>query len=270
MEIIAHRGGAALAPENTILAAKKGFESKADLWETDISVTKDGRLILVHDDTLVRTTDAVKRFPEKSPWRTADFSFNEIRALDAGSWFIESDPFSVIRSGEISPEECRCFRGITIPDVEEALRFTEFTDWAVNLEIKALPSVQAGFPIAAKIIQAIRNTGIHKDRVRISSFDHQILRDIRTIDPEIRLHALIGDHTIHSVNRDQPEFHTWNIDIALMDSNLLRSARESGVVINAYTVNTPDEARRCLENGVAGIFTDFPHRMKRYALPDEA
>ncbi|HFD40915.1 MAG TPA: glycerophosphodiester phosphodiesterase, partial [Anaerolineae bacterium] len=89
---IAHRGARSLAPENTLVAARKALAVGADLWETDVAVTADGELILFHDDSLVRTTDAERRFPDRAPWTFTTFSLAEIRSLDAGSWFVETDP----------------------------------------------------------------------------------------------------------------------------------------------------------------------------------
>jgi len=64
--IIAHRGASSIAPENTIAAARKAWEIGADLWETDVAVTKDEHLILHHDDSLERTTNVKQVFPDRS------------------------------------------------------------------------------------------------------------------------------------------------------------------------------------------------------------
>ncbi len=74
-----------IAPENTIDAARKARAIGADLWETDVTVTADGEPVLIHDDTLTRTTDVKQRFPDRSPWTCRDFTLEEIRSLDAGS-----------------------------------------------------------------------------------------------------------------------------------------------------------------------------------------
>ena len=96
---IAHAGARSLAPENTLAAARKALEVGADLWETDVAVTSDGELILFHDDSLARTTNAPVRFPDRSPWTFTTFTLAEIRSLDAGSWFVETDPFGQIAAG---------------------------------------------------------------------------------------------------------------------------------------------------------------------------
>jgi len=101
---IAHAGARSLAPENTIAAASKALEVGADMWELDVAVTRDGELILFHDDSLARTTDAVNRFPDRAPWTFTTFSLAEVRSLNAGSWFAETDPFGEI-AREVLPKQ---------------------------------------------------------------------------------------------------------------------------------------------------------------------
>ena len=76
---IAHRGARSIAPENTLTAAQKAYDQGANMWETDIRVTKDGELILIHDYSLSLTTDAESRFPDRYPWTLNSFSLDEIK-----------------------------------------------------------------------------------------------------------------------------------------------------------------------------------------------
>lgn len=85
--MVAHRGAASYAPENTLAsidaAARLGFE-----WvENDVQRTKDGELVILHDSSLARTTNVEQVFPDRSPWNVSDFTLREIEKLDAGSWF---------------------------------------------------------------------------------------------------------------------------------------------------------------------------------------
>ena len=100
---IAHRGARSLAPENTLAAAQKGLDTGADMWELDVGMTADGALFLIHDDTLERTSNAAQVFPQRAPWRVHEFTFDEIRQLDFGSWFVEQDPFGQIAAGKHFP-----------------------------------------------------------------------------------------------------------------------------------------------------------------------
>ena len=82
--IIAHGGARSLAPENTLAAARKAHALGADLWETDVAITADGQLVLMHDDAMMRTTDVADRFPDRVPAPFSTYTLAEIRTLDAG------------------------------------------------------------------------------------------------------------------------------------------------------------------------------------------
>ncbi|GAA2933784.1 hypothetical protein GCM10011428_59180 [Streptomyces violaceus] len=85
--VIAHRGASAYAPENTLAAVDKAAELGIPWVENDVQQTRDGELVVVHDDNLRRTTDAEEVFPGRAPWKVKDFTAAEIARLDAGSWF---------------------------------------------------------------------------------------------------------------------------------------------------------------------------------------
>src|SRR3954452_7141634 len=93
--IVAHRGASALAPENTLEAARLGWEAGADAWEFDVQMTRDGVPVIIHDESLLRTTDVAARFAGDPRGRdgfcVSDFDFDEIRILDAGSWFVDDN-----------------------------------------------------------------------------------------------------------------------------------------------------------------------------------
>ncbi|MBT8356397.1 MAG: glycerophosphodiester phosphodiesterase, partial [Deltaproteobacteria bacterium] len=136
---IAHRGARSVAPENTLTAAQKAYDLGAHMWETDICVTQDEKLILFHDNSLARTTDAKGRFPDRYPWTLNSFSMDEIRSLDAGSWFAKTDPHQQIRAGNISQSDLDNYCGIKVPTLTEAIELTQKLNWKINLELKILP-----------------------------------------------------------------------------------------------------------------------------------
>jgi glycerophosphoryl diester phosphodiesterase len=262
--IIAHRGARSIAPENTLAAAGKGFESGAYSWETDVNVTRDGNLILLHDETLERTTDAGVKFPGRSPYRVADFSLDQIKTLDAGSYFIRTDPFGQIRAGSISRKDLASFEGSTVPTLAEGLDFTKKTGWRVNLELKKF----AGIPdddrsIPEKVVHAVIQSGIHTDQVVISSFFHPWLRAIQTLAPFMEVQALIDNPSDLILAITQKSFITCNVLNDLVDESLIQSIRQSGKKINVYTVNETSEVKKLIKAGVDGIFTDFPQRFSQ-------
>jgi glycerophosphoryl diester phosphodiesterase len=86
-DVIAHRGSSGVAPENTVTAIRTAIRQKADFVEIDVQRSKDGRLVNFHDCTLERTTDVEERFPGRPSYRVSDFTWKELRTLDAGAWF---------------------------------------------------------------------------------------------------------------------------------------------------------------------------------------
>ena len=100
---------------------EKALEIGCDGVEVDIRSTKDGHLVLLHDDTLVRTTNVSEVFPDREHDSVDTFTLAELKMLDAGSWFLDSDPFDQIRTGMISFPEMEKFQGCTIPTLEEFL-----------------------------------------------------------------------------------------------------------------------------------------------------
>lgn len=95
--VFAHRGASTEAPENTLAAVRRAHEQHIKWIENDVQRTKDGALVVIHDATLSRTTDVEQVFPDRSPWRVADFTLAEIRRLDAGSWFAPASAASASR-----------------------------------------------------------------------------------------------------------------------------------------------------------------------------
>jgi len=259
---IAHRGARSLAPENTLAAARKALEAGADLWETDVAVTADERLILFHDDSLVRTTDAETRFPDRAPWTFSTFTLEEIRSLDAGSWFVESDPFEQVAAGAVTPAEQTAYRGIQVPTLREALVFTRDANWRVNLELKYLPAPWERFPIVERVLALIEEVGIAAEQVILSSFKHEWLRQAQALRPDIEIQALIGYSFTAPLDWGDLSFATYNARSTLITEEKIREVTAQGIAVNLFTVNEEEEMRRFIAAGVTGLFTDFPQRLR--------
>jgi glycerophosphoryl diester phosphodiesterase len=292
--VVAHRGASALAPENTLEAARLGWQAGADAWELDVQLTRDGVAVVVHDETLVRTTDVAARFAGDARsacgFRVLDFDWREIRTLDAGSWFHDMSPAprsaAGFRSpGIIIPEETtfECVALIRIPTLVEALRLTADLDWLVNVEIKSYPESPPG--LVEAVLNAIEQTGT-SDRVLLSSFDHQDLRLVAEllprsypglgfvprgaltatplVQPHCYVRELVGAQTYHvssqCLGSDSVEYRFRRSAEALRGREI-EGLKLYGIPILVYTVN--DGARGGLaehlaELGVDGLFSDDP------------
>ena len=255
---IAHRGARSVAPENTLLAAQRAYEIGADLWETDVTVTSDDHLILMHDDRLLRTTNVSRCFPSRKDQAVHQFSLEEIRKLDAGSWFLDQDPFGQIAADLVPLNQLNACKGEKVPTVEEALVFTKECQWKINLELKILPTKMDGFPLVARILALIDRVAIATDQVVISSFNHRWLQEIRTLRPSICIQALVGAAKERKIDWRNFEFGTYNVNHLLIDKIQIRRAQGKGKQINVFTVNAIADMRYYQKLGVTGLFTDFP------------
>lgn len=270
--IYAHRGARSLAPENTLAAARMAAQLGAQGWEFDVRLTKDGELILIHDDTLARTTNAKNVFPDRAPWKVTDFAFAEIRTLDAGSWFVESDPFGTLRSGELTQEQAAGYRGERIPTLREALVLSLALGLLVNIEIKAAQSnsiLTVLDEIAVrKTVDLVRELRLI-DQVLISSFNPGVVRRVKELAPEIKT-ALLAGTTPRNVAWLARELgvDAINPDYHLFSDEELCALHAQGLEIYVWTVNEIPELERFLHNTcVTGIITDWPQRLLRPARP---
>ena len=160
--IMAHRGWSSRAPENTLAAIRLVLENNSiDYIEIDVQLTKDGVPVLIHDFHVERTTNGIGN--------VEDFSFEQIRKLDAGSWF----------STEYKNEK--------IPTLKEALQLCKGRK-KLNIELKIAGRRSPG--IERKVVDLVREFGMEKD-VIISSFDHVRMKLVSELAPEIATGLII-------------------------------------------------------------------------------
>ena len=267
---IAHRGARSLAPENTMAAARKAHRIGTDLWEADVVVTGDQELILLHDDSLERTTNVTDVFPERSPWTVTLFTLKEIRRLDAGSWFVEKDPHRQIGAGEITDRDQAAYRGEKIPTLVEALEFTRDNDWRMNIELKDLPAPMTDFPIVERVLALIDSLNVAPEQIVLSSFNHGWLRQIRAWRPEFEIQATIGLSAVKPLDWGDLDFATYNARHTLIRSSKISQLAENGISVNVWAVNKENDMRRFIEAGAVGIITDFPQVLAPLLFKNES
>jgi len=263
IQVIAHRGARSIAPENTLKAAQIAYETGAGLWETDVAMTRDRGLILFHDDTLLRCTDVQKKFPLRASFRVEEFDLDEIRTLDAGSYFVETDPFQEISKGNISREIRNSFIGEPIPLLEEGLILTLEKNWKINLELKFSEAGAEDFYLPDHTLEIIRQTNIPLSRVIISSFHHPWLLRIMEKEPQLEVQALVGDNDTDPLDFKDFFFSTYNANAVLIHPDQIKDLKDRGKKLNLFTVNEPRDFSRFSSLGVDGIFTDFPQRFAK-------
>lgn len=260
---IAHRGARSLAPENTPAAARKALELGADMWELDVGMTADDELVVIHDDTLERTSNVRQVFPGRKPWRLHEFTLEELRRLDFGSWFVESDPFGRIAAGEVTAEEIESYRNAPILTLAEALSFTRNHDWRVNVEIKDLSRTRRDFDVVERAVALVEAMEM-SDRVLLSSFNHAYLKRVRELTSRIRTGALVSSPAKNpAALLTQLDAQAYNPRVSAIRLRGVARLREQGFDVYVWTVNDEKTMRKLIDAGVSGIFTDFPQVLKR-------
>lgn len=231
MEIYAHRGASAYAPENTMAAFELAGKMGADGMELDVQFTRDGKLIVLHDDRLDRTTGC--------KGLAMDHDFDEIRSLDAGSHFSKD------------------FAGEKIPLLEEVLEYLMKTDMMLNIEIKTYPPRYTK-RLAEETLAAIRKYKA-EERIWISSFDHRSLNDFNNLGSGIPMGILYSESMYHPVDYlkafGASAIHPWYV---ALDRETVDFCHANGVETHVWTVNEPEDYRRMLEWGVDIVITNKP------------
>ena len=261
--IIAHRGARSLAPENTLAAARKAHALGADLWETDVAVSADGGLFLMHDDSMMRTTDVAEKFPDRVPAPFSTYTLAEIRTLDAGSSFVRDDPFGRIAAGEVAPDELASFPGEQVPTLREAFELTVELDWRMNLELKAQPKPNDTFDVVSAVLALVDELGIGSEHLLFSSAQHAWLRAVKQRRPEFEVQALLGLFPEDPIDFSDPFFEAFNPRITRVTVEELREQLARGVRLNPYTINDPEAISQLVAIGITGLITDFPQRVAR-------
>lgn len=236
--MIAHRGASGTRPENTLAAFQRAIDLGADMIELDVTLTRDEELVVIHDETLERTTDG--RGPVRS------LLLEEIRRLDAGSWF--------------APE----FAGERVPTLAEVLERLRGRV-LLNVEIKeeAVTDVLSN-GIAERVVTLIREKGA-PGAVILSSFDPRALEQAREVGPEIPRASLYDEKRHAGLDpreiMDRVGAVVFSPGREQLSPEMVAACHAAGRLITVYTVDEADEMRRMIELGVDGLFTDFPERL---------
>lgn len=258
---VAHRGARSLAPENTMAAARAAYALGADQWELDAAVSADGELVILHDDTLERTSNVEEVYPDRRPWAVHTFTFEELCALDFGSWFNEKDPFKQIAAGAVTPEMQRSYVGEPIPTLREALVYTRDNDWSVNVEIKDATGTPGDEDVVEKVAALIEELGMN-EMVLVSSFNHDYLRRMKAANPAVRTAALVEARTANPAGLvKELGAIGYNPDLGSIHVSQIPALRAAGVDVNVWTINDLSEMRALVDHYATSVITDFPQRM---------
>jgi glycerophosphoryl diester phosphodiesterase len=231
MLLIAHRGASGHAPENTLAAFRKAVALGVSFIETDLQLTRDSRLVAIHDQTVNRTTNG--------QGAVHDLTLADLRKLDAGSWFGSE------------------FAGERIPTLEEILDFAKKNDVVFYLELK--PGGSWGGEHS--LIGALRESG-EIARTIVISFDAGILAAVRKIEPTLMTGLLYEGHIDEPLDKAL-EIGARQVAVRgdLVTPWLLSEARRRDLQVVCWTVNQAAHMRLLMDAGVDGIMSDYPDRL---------
>ena len=239
--VAAHRGGAALWPENSLLAFRNAVALGADFLETDVHLTADGEVVVLHDPTLDRTTTGSGRV---SVLRLADLRMLRLKARD----------------GSVTDEP--------IPTLAALLDVLAASNARLLLEIK-VDADRARYPgIEEKVLALVHGRGV-SERTVIMAFQLETLRRVRALDAAIRTLLLVGrgeaDITSAMTRAVAVGASDLGLDHRLLDRAVVDAARASRLTLAAWTVNTEADLRRVIDLGVAIVISDRPDLALRLA-----
>lgn len=237
--IIAHRGASAYAPENTMAAIELAMQSKANMIEIDLHMSKDGELVVIHDKTVDRTTNGTGKISE--------MTWEEIKKLDAGSWFGEK------------------FAGQRIPSLQEVIN-------RINGEKNLLIEIKSGVEQYPGIEQKVAETILKNNALDwciVQSFDDQTLIDIHQQYPEVSLQKLIVfkfrllpmvfDGSISFYSKKKYHFvKAINPHYKFVNQRLIKKLHNDGFRVNVWGGKEEDSYGKIRHIPVDGWITDFP------------
>jgi glycerophosphoryl diester phosphodiesterase len=242
--VIAHRGFSGRYPENTMLAFEQAAALGVDALEFDVHATRDGKVVVIHDATLERTTD--------KSGRVADYSWENLRKADAGY------RFDLDRRSEFP------FRGkgICVPLLENVLK--SFPNMKMVIEIKqTMPAIEE---LVYRLIRKHRM----EDKIIVASEYYEPLARFRDLSNQIatslsaaealtfyqmfRMHLVNFYRSFGDAMQIPPEFQGKNV----ITSSFVHSIQRKGMILHVWTVNDPEKMRQLIKVGVDGIITDYP------------
>ncbi len=232
IKVIAHRGSKGTHPENTLSAFQEAIDVKADGIELDVQLTCDGKLVVIHDEKLNRTTNA-------KGW-VKDLTLAEIKELDAGSWFAEE------------------YKDTRIPTLEEVLNLLKHNRFSglLNIELKTDRVEYLG--IEQKVLRALEQADL-SCTVVLSSFNRDTVRRLKALDDTYETAFIsFGNQRDVAWLDKQRGINSFHPDIRWLKRHMDQTTDIE--TIRPWTVNKEADMQFCMKHHLAGMFTDFPKK----------
>jgi glycerophosphoryl diester phosphodiesterase len=244
---IAHRGARYVAPENTLVAIKAAIARDADFVEVDVQRSKDGRLVLVHDTNLRRTTDIERVFPKKKSYAVRDTTWKQIKQLDAGKW------------------KSKKYAGTRIPSLKQAVRLVQRNRTGIMIELKSpkrYPGIEQEVSTALRQVDGYLGRAVRDERLIIQSFDFDAAHTFKQIEPRVHV-ALLGTPAV----TDLPDLARWADEISsrhrTVDADYVAAVHALGMDSSVWTVDAVENMNASLDKGVDAVVTNRPTMLGR-------
>lgn len=233
-EIWAHRGASAYAPENTLEAFKLAIEMGADGIELDVQLTKDHKVVVIHDETLQRVSNGYGY--------VKDYTLEELKELNFNKTYPE-------------------YENVSVPTLREVLQLLKDTKLKINIELKTGVFFYEG--IEQKVLEMVDKYGM-QDRVWYSSFNHYSMKKIKELKPDAKVGLLYCDGIYepvdYAVNFGTDALHPYVVNLQYPD--FIGKCREKNVRVHTWTVNAYQDLEKCIRMGVDALITNYPNRAK--------
>ncbi len=244
---IAHRGARYVAPENTLVAIKAAIARDADFVEVDVQRSKDGRLVLVHDTNLRRTTNIERVFPKKKSYAVRDTTWKQIKQLDAGKW------------------KSKKYAGTRIPSLKQAVRLVQRNRTGIMIELKSpkrYPGIEQEVSTALRQVDGYLGRAVRDEQLIIQSFDFDAAHTFKQIEPRVHV-ALLGTPAV----TDLPDLARWADEISsrhrTVDADYVAAVHALGMDSSVWTVDTVENMNASLDKGVDAVVTNRPTMLGR-------
>lgn len=233
MIIFAHRGYSSKYPENTMLAFEKAYEAGARAFECDVQLTKDNKMVVIHDESLLRTTGI--------DGMVSDYTLEELQGFD----------FSY--KGKFNN-----FDSLKIPELKELLEYCKENKVLLNIELKN--SIIDYTNLEQMVLDEVKKYGDY-DNTIYSSFNHESVKRLLNLDPNIKAAPLFDSEPENMLEYlkalNTKGLHPGIVKLTPELKIGLETLHKLGYYINIYTVNDLELAKSLCEIGVDGIFTDY-------------
>jgi len=230
--IAGHRGAASLAPENTLSGFKKALQAGVKWIELDTQLSADNIPVIFHDETVDRCTNGKNK--------VADLTFEQLSALDAGSWFSKE------------------FAGEQIQSLAQTLAFFMENDLSMNLEIKIHHDHQVQ-PLIDNVVKVLEKINFPHEKLIISSFSVLALEHCRKMMPTIRLGYITEHDPLPMLSKLKTlNLYSMHLDYKILSEEMAKEIRQSGLKLVIWTLNDIQQASKFRDWGVEIIITDKP------------